>query len=87
LERNSYTKAELNTYDKYLDIILTTRTYYVDALAEGRAETIRYLVITGNKNGLSIEQIQAYFHLDRKRIEEILIDRDIANNYNERKNG
>jgi predicted transposase YdaD len=96
LERHSYTKAELNAYEKYRDVILTTRTYYVDALAEGiekgkaegkmegRAEgkaegkaegaqqKLRELVITGNKNGLSIEQLQAYFNLDRKQIEEIL---------------
>jgi predicted transposase/invertase (TIGR01784 family) len=38
LEINSYTKAELNTYDKYLDIILTTRTYQADSKAEGLAE-------------------------------------------------
>jgi predicted transposase YdaD len=92
LERHSYTKAELNAYEKYRDVILTTRTYYVDALAEGiekgkaegkmegRAEgkaegaqqKLSELVVTGNKNGLSIEQIQAYFNLDRKQIEEIL---------------
>ncbi|MDR2774061.1 MAG: hypothetical protein LBC19_04835, partial [Tannerella sp.] len=104
LERTSYTKAELQAYDKFLDIILTTRTYYVDALAEGikkgiaegiekgiekgKAEGIaegiekgktegaqqrlKELVITGNKNGLSKEQIQAYFNLNEKQIEEIL---------------
>jgi flagellar biosynthesis/type III secretory pathway protein FliH len=51
---------------------------YVDALAEGiekgKAEGmadgaqqgLRELVITGNKNGLSKEQIQTYFNLDGK---------------------
>jgi predicted transposase YdaD len=34
--------------------------------AEGAQQKLRELVITGNKNGLSIEQIQAYFNLDRK---------------------
>jgi predicted transposase/invertase (TIGR01784 family) len=84
LERNSYTNAELEAYDKYLDVILTTRTYYVDAIAEGerkgreegreegKAEVIREMVITGHKNGLSTKQIQAYFHLDKKQVEEIL---------------
>jgi predicted transposase/invertase (TIGR01784 family) len=104
LERNSYTKDELNAYDKYMDIIRTTRTYYVDALAEGekkgrkegekkglekgmkkglkegrekglekgKEETLREMVITGSRNGLSVEQIQAYFNLDREKIMEIL---------------
>ncbi|MDR0756375.1 MAG: Rpn family recombination-promoting nuclease/putative transposase [Tannerella sp.] len=96
LERHSYTKAELDAYDKFLDVILTTRTYYVDAFfegreegiaegmekgmaegmekgkAEGKAEMIREMVIAGNKNGLSMEQMQTFFNLDRARIEEIL---------------
>jgi predicted transposase/invertase (TIGR01784 family) len=84
LERNSYTKAELYAYDKYLDVILTTRTYYADAFHEGvaegiekgiekgKAELIREMVIAGNKNGLSIEQMQTFYNLDRVQIEEIL---------------
>ncbi|MDR1381069.1 MAG: Rpn family recombination-promoting nuclease/putative transposase [Tannerella sp.] len=38
LERNSYTKAQLETYDKYLDAIRVERTFYVDALAKGLKE-------------------------------------------------
>ncbi|MDR1592887.1 MAG: PD-(D/E)XK nuclease family transposase [Prevotellaceae bacterium] len=38
LERDFYSKAELNAYDKYLDVILTARTYYADAYAEGYAK-------------------------------------------------
>jgi predicted transposase/invertase (TIGR01784 family) len=52
LERNSYTKAELNTYDKYLDIILTTRTYYVDALAEGIEQGIMEGMEKGIEKGI-----------------------------------
>jgi predicted transposase YdaD len=60
----------------------------VDALAEGEAKgeargeargeakgerkKLIEMVIAGNKNGLSIEQIQAYSNLDRRQIEEIL---------------
>ncbi|MDR1601565.1 MAG: Rpn family recombination-promoting nuclease/putative transposase [Tannerella sp.] len=92
LERHSYTKAELNTYDKYLDIILTTRTYYADALAkgmakgmaEGRAEGIAEgreknlieAVINGMRRGFSLEQIQAFTGLSRERIKEILDSND-----------
>jgi predicted transposase/invertase (TIGR01784 family) len=92
LERNSYTKAELNAYDKYRDIILTTRTYYVDAWTEGKIEgktegiiegiekgiekgeqkKLKEMVITGHRNGLSIDQIQSFSNLDKKQIEEIL---------------
>jgi predicted transposase/invertase (TIGR01784 family) len=76
LERNSYTRSELNTYDKYLDIILTTRTYYVDALAEGRAEgrekSLTETVVNSARIGLSSEQIQAITGLSKERVEEIL---------------
>jgi predicted transposase/invertase (TIGR01784 family) len=84
LERHSYTKAELDAYDKFLDVICTTRTYYLDAyfdgiaeglekgLEKGKAETIREMVIAANKNGFSIEQMQTFFNLDRVQIEEIL---------------
>jgi predicted transposase/invertase (TIGR01784 family) len=91
LERNSYTKAELIAYDKYRDVILTTRTYYVDAFHEGRgegkaegiaegiekgkAELLKEIVIASNENGLSIEQMQTLLNLDRSRIEEILKSR------------
>ncbi|MDR1407132.1 MAG: PD-(D/E)XK nuclease family transposase, partial [Tannerella sp.] len=38
LERNSYTKSQLETYEKYLDAIRVERTFYVDALAKGWEE-------------------------------------------------
>jgi predicted transposase/invertase (TIGR01784 family) len=88
LERNSYTKAQLNSYDKYLDIIRTTRTYYVDAweegkeegkaegevigLEKGKAEALAEMVINCNLNGFSPEQIQSVTGLSRERISEIL---------------
>ncbi|MDR1454977.1 MAG: hypothetical protein LBJ01_04935, partial [Tannerella sp.] len=37
LERNSYTKIQLDAYEKYRDAILVERTFYVDALAKGEA--------------------------------------------------
>ncbi|MDR2119527.1 MAG: Rpn family recombination-promoting nuclease/putative transposase [Tannerella sp.] len=86
LERNSYTKAELNTYDKYLDIILTTRTYYVDALAEGekkgRAESLTETVINSARLGLTEEQIQAITGLNREQIAGILASSAATNNNN-----
>jgi predicted transposase/invertase (TIGR01784 family) len=38
LERNSYTKGQLATYNKYWDIVRTERTRDLDARAEGMAE-------------------------------------------------
>ncbi|MDR1406971.1 MAG: Rpn family recombination-promoting nuclease/putative transposase, partial [Tannerella sp.] len=38
LERTSYTKSQLETYEKYLDAIRVERTFYVDALAKGWEE-------------------------------------------------
>ncbi|MDR1407539.1 MAG: hypothetical protein LBJ23_05780, partial [Tannerella sp.] len=35
---NSYTKSQLETYEKYLDAIRVERTFYVDALAKGWEE-------------------------------------------------
>jgi hypothetical protein len=41
-------------------------------MAEGAQQRLRELVLTGHKNGLSKAQIQAYFNLDEKQVEEIL---------------
>jgi predicted transposase/invertase (TIGR01784 family) len=38
LERNAYSKGQLETYDRYWDIIRTARTLQLDAEAKGRAE-------------------------------------------------
>jgi predicted transposase/invertase (TIGR01784 family) len=38
LESSSYTKGELEAYDRYWDTIRTERTYYLDAIAKGLAE-------------------------------------------------
>jgi predicted transposase/invertase (TIGR01784 family) len=80
LEINSYTKAELNTYDKYLDIIRTTRTYYGDALETGEKKGIEKGIemekaetaINCLRIGLSSEQIQAITGLNKEQIEEII---------------
>ncbi|MDR1500228.1 MAG: Rpn family recombination-promoting nuclease/putative transposase [Tannerellaceae bacterium] len=37
LEQTSYTRVELDTYDKFLDVIRVERTFHADALAEGLA--------------------------------------------------
>ncbi|MDR1416982.1 MAG: hypothetical protein LBJ57_06150, partial [Prevotellaceae bacterium] len=38
LERNSYTSAQLEAYDKYWDVVRTERTFYDDALEKGLIE-------------------------------------------------
>jgi hypothetical protein len=84
LERDSYSNAELNAYDKYWDVILTTHTYYADAYAEGIAkseaigiakgeeEYLIKVIINSARAGFSLEQIQLFTNLSKERIEEIL---------------
>ncbi|MDR1408401.1 MAG: hypothetical protein LBJ23_10220, partial [Tannerella sp.] len=58
LERTSYTKSQLETYEKYLDAIRVERTFYVDALAkgweEGKAEGWEEGKAEGRKEGEAI---------------------------------
>ncbi|MDR1454751.1 MAG: Rpn family recombination-promoting nuclease/putative transposase, partial [Tannerella sp.] len=80
LERNSYTKAQLDAYEKYRDAILVERTFYVDGQAKGLAEgevigrekSLAEVVITCSRNGFPIEQIRLITGLDREKIEEII---------------
>jgi predicted transposase/invertase (TIGR01784 family) len=53
LELTSYSKEELITYDKYLDIILTARTYKADSKAEGLAEGLEKGLEKGRAEGLA----------------------------------
>jgi predicted transposase/invertase (TIGR01784 family) len=76
LERNSYTQAQLKAYDKYWDDICFERSICADfeakGLAEGEEKKLREMVLIGNRNGLSVEQMQKYFNLDKEIITEIL---------------
>jgi predicted transposase/invertase (TIGR01784 family) len=88
LEQNSYTRVELDTYDKFLDVIRVERTFHVDALAKGmaigkaegeaigiekgKAEGKAEVVIACSRAGIPLEQIQLVTGLDREKIEEIL---------------
>ncbi|MDR2359652.1 MAG: Rpn family recombination-promoting nuclease/putative transposase [Prevotellaceae bacterium] len=117
LESNSYTRGQLDAYDRYWDSIRTERMYYLDASdkglreglekglkrglerglekglkkglekglekgraegrAEGKAEGLRNVVISGKRNGLSLEQIQAITSLSKEKIAEILTSTDV----------
>jgi predicted transposase/invertase (TIGR01784 family) len=79
-EEGAFSPAELYAYDKYWDIIRTEKSVMKvermegeeAGIVKGREGKEREMIITGYKNGFSIEQIQAFSNLDRKRIEEIL---------------
>jgi predicted transposase/invertase (TIGR01784 family) len=61
LERNSYTSAQLEAYDKYWDVVRTERTFYDDALekgltegmAKGKAEGITEGIAKGKAEGIA----------------------------------
>lgn len=88
LESSSYTRGQLDAYDRYWDSIRTERMYYLDALdaglkkgrtegrtegrAEGRAEELRNIVINSKRNGFSLEQIQTITNLNKEQVAEIL---------------
>ena len=83
-EAIGFTPEELAAYDAYWDIISTEKTFREgtrrEALeegeakgkAEGKTETLESIVIEGNKNGFSFEQIQVLTKLTIEQIKEIL---------------
>jgi predicted transposase/invertase (TIGR01784 family) len=88
LELNSYTRAQLDAYDRYWDIIRTHSTYLEDKIEEGiakgieegitkgreegREEALTEMVLNGMRNGFSVEQMQTLIGLSREKIEEII---------------
>jgi predicted transposase/invertase (TIGR01784 family) len=58
LERNSYTVAQLNTYERYRDVIKSARTYYVDGEAagekKGEKKGMEKGIEIGRKEGMEI---------------------------------
>ena len=53
-QKNSYTKAELETYDKFWDTIRTEKTLIADAEAKGKIEG----KIEGEQIGIQKEKIE-----------------------------
>jgi predicted transposase/invertase (TIGR01784 family) len=94
LKRDYYSQAQLNTYERYKDVIKVTRTYYADGVAnglkkareeririnmeKGRAESLTEIVINCKLNGFSMEMIQAATKLSKERIEEILRSNNLS---------
>jgi predicted transposase/invertase (TIGR01784 family) len=88
LEYSSYTREELDVYDRYWDTIRTERMYYLDALDEGlakgqaigmdkglqkgKAETLKEIVLNAHRGNLSVAQIQTITGLSKTQIEEIV---------------
>ena len=85
LERSSYSKDELDVYDRYWDAIRTERMYILDAEEKGRAEGLaegeaiglekglRNVVLDAHRTGFSLAQIQTITKLSKEKIEEILL--------------
>ena len=85
LERSSYSKDELDAYDRYWDAIRTERMYILDAEEKGRAEGLaegeaiglekglRNVVLDAHRTGFSLAQIQTITKLSKEKIEEILL--------------
>jgi predicted transposase YdaD len=79
-KESSYTKAELEAYDKYWDTIRTERTLIADAEAkgklegklEGRYEEKISIILTGYENDVSISMLAVLTHLTEAQVSEIL---------------
>ena len=79
-KESSYTKAELEAYDKYWDTIRAERTLIADAEAkgklegklEGRSEEKISIILTGYENGVSISMLALLTHLSEAQVSEIL---------------
>jgi hypothetical protein len=75
-KESSYTRAELEAYDKYWDTISTEKTFIADAEARGeaRGETrkINSLVLNSYDNGIEISFIAKITELSVEKVESIL---------------
>ena len=80
LEISSYTRGELEAYDRYWDTIRVERTFYDDALYEGRAEgraegeaaATEKFVRGAHQRGLALEKIIEITGLSETQIKEII---------------
>ncbi|MDR1886293.1 MAG: PD-(D/E)XK nuclease family transposase, partial [Prevotellaceae bacterium] len=72
LERNSYTKGQLEAYDKYWDIIRTERTRYLDALEKGEAKGKAEGLKEGEKERKQLAAALARERLEKEKKEAAL---------------
>ena len=54
-KESSFTKAELEVYDKYWDAVSIQKSIVIDSEAKGRLEEKEAVILSGYKNGISIE--------------------------------
>jgi len=75
LHVSGFTKAELETYDKYWDTIRTEKTlhagFYDKGMAEGKAEEKREIARTALKMGMSIKEIAQLTGLSEEEIKDL----------------
>ena len=54
-KESSFTKAELEVYDKYWDAVSIQKSIVIDSEAKGRLEEKEAVILSGYENGISIE--------------------------------
>ena len=74
MEISAYTKAQLITYDKFRDAIMTERSLIGDAFRKGGAKELKKVVINSRQSGLSVEIISTITGLTIDEIEKIIED-------------
>ncbi len=84
LEASSYTKEELEQYDRYWDVIRTKASMLHDAREEGRRigrqqyrqeieqKINRNVVLKGYENGISVNILSYMTRLSEEQVQEII---------------
>jgi predicted transposase/invertase (TIGR01784 family) len=84
LKESSYTKGQLETYDKYWDSISTEKTLILDSYDEGKVEGLvegekigeqkglTKVIIEGYKEGFTISQLVKITKLPEREVTDIL---------------
>jgi predicted transposase/invertase (TIGR01784 family) len=83
LQESSYTKGQLETYDKYWDSISTEKTLILDSYdegkIEGKIERNLEIIINGFKEGFTVSQLSKLTKLSEEDIKKILRKNDLDN--------
>jgi predicted transposase/invertase (TIGR01784 family) len=72
MEISAYTKAQLETYDKFWDAIMVERCLLDDALQKGEANERKKMILNSHQAGLPVETISAITGLTPEEIKKII---------------
>ena len=76
MERAAYTKAQLEAYDKFKDIIMTEKSIIGDALKKGREEGetigLEKVIANGHKAGYTVEIMATMTGLTTEEVRKII---------------